>query len=97
MALAPQRHRDPLLGRTRGVVCRLAGWWQRRRERTHLCRPIDDFFKLDDHLLQDIGVDPLVLRYGSAGIHPQARGYQASLEMTLHGGVLKLAPLRQRS
>jgi hypothetical protein len=72
--------RDPRDCRSRGVIRRISGLWQRRRERVYLRRAICNFHRLDHHLPRDIGLDSLVLRYGSAGVHPNGRGYQASLE-----------------
>jgi hypothetical protein len=74
----------------------LISLWRRRRERLQLRRGISRFCTRDDHLLRDIGLDPLVLRYGLAGVHPNGRGYEASLEMALHRQAVEFAPLPQR-
>lgn len=87
---------DPRDGRTRGVLGRMTGWWQRRRERVQLCRTISSLCELDDHLLCDIGMNRLVLSYGFAGPSQTVADSQPR-ERALRGGVIAFAPFPQRN
>ena len=94
--LVTRCRRDPRDCQKRGLLRRMSGLWQRRRERAHLRGGISSLCKLDDHLLRDIGVNRLVLSYGFAASSETAADARP-LEMAAHRAVIAFAPFPQRN
>jgi hypothetical protein len=84
-----------------GALQWMSGWWLGRREQAGIRRAIRNFGKAGDHLLQDIGVDRLGVRYGltevaSNGQVNRDRANQCLPEMAMQSPVVEFAPLQRR-